>query len=805
MGFFAEVRRQYGTQATDVLNEIKDRNSKLSNLRNRRIFLLRCRTRQVIPKHIVNNVKCVWSLFGNNKKFYNKINGITSRLKKSILNIEIAITEDEIKGLEDLIQDSVKSAKQFLPHDLVNNYLASLYKGNHAKKFNQVKLRQKKKLDALVSDQIGHNMIGNVDNIKNISNTQIPEHIEKFLSLGPRFAVEPSVKEMDTKRLMADLEYGIRCLDVPEHEKDEKRNKIVNVVTNFKNHNDVKKSNPLINVQYNDTKEFLKENDNLVILNSDKGNVTVILDKDNYNEKINDLLNDESTYKKLENDPTENIQRKTNAMIRKLYENGHIDKNQRSKLTRYNSVPPKIYGNPKVHKQGVPLRPVVSCINSPVYNLSKFIDKILNKVTKPLKYNVKNSFQVAKLLKGMVLPENHKLVSFDAKSLFTNVKKDAVLNSISTHWAEISNHTSLSLDEFKEIVSFIFDNSYFSYQNVIYQQISGSAMGSPSSCVFANLVMFDILKEFEEQIGIDIHFLYLYVDDVIACVPSNMVDKCLNTLNSISVDVQFTCENEIDSKIPFLDLLLIRENDTLLIDYYRKPTSSNRILNFRSHHPMKQKISIVKQNLHKIRNLCSKQFIERNIANLKELLRQNNFPKGLINRLIYCQPKEKLNENKDEVKKFIKVPYHNRITKKLNNVFKNNNVHLASYNPKTSAKFFGKVKDKVPVNNQSSVVYKLDCSCNKSYIGQTKQYLKSRIDQHKRDIRNGNSNTGLSEHVFETGHSIDWKNVKIIDREDNDHKRRFLEMAHIINDRNLLNKQTDYDDFKNVYNHVLKK
>lgn len=316
--------------------------------------------------------------------------------------------------------------------------------------------------------------------------------------------------------------------------------------------------------------------------------------------------------------------------------------------------------------------------------------------------------------------------------------------------------------------------------------------------------MFDILKEFEARIGKELHFLYLYVDDIIACIPSDTVDLYLNTLNSISVDIQFTCENEVDKRIPFLDLLLIRENNELLIDYYRKPTASNRVLNFKSYHPMKQKISIIKQMVHKIRNLCSDQFINGNINKLKELLSQNNYPKSFVNRLIYNQSK-KLPESNTENKKFIKVPYHHKVSKKLKHAFKKDNVSVAYYNPKTTSRFFGKVEDKVPLNNQSGVVYKIDCSCKRSYIGQTKQYLKTRIYQHKRDIRSGNSNTGLSEHAVETGHAINWESVRVIDREDHDGKRRFLEMAHIISDKGLLNKQTDYDDFKNVYNHVLKK
>ena len=35
-------------------------------------------------------------------------------------------------------------------------------------------------------------------------------------------------------------------------------------------------------------------------------------------------------------------------------------------------VMPRFYGLPKIHKANLPLRPIVSFVNSPTYNLSKF-------------------------------------------------------------------------------------------------------------------------------------------------------------------------------------------------------------------------------------------------------------------------------------------------------------------------------------------------------------------------------------------------------------------------------------------------
>ena len=56
-----------------------------------------------------------------------------------------------------------------------------------------------------------------------------------------------------------------------------------------------------------------------MITKADKGNYTVIIDKDKYEEKIFKLLNDKDTYVLIKNDLTKSIERKLNKFIFDLY------------------------------------------------------------------------------------------------------------------------------------------------------------------------------------------------------------------------------------------------------------------------------------------------------------------------------------------------------------------------------------------------------------------------------------------------------------------------------------------------------
>jgi hypothetical protein len=61
-------------------------------------------------------------------------------------------------------------------------------------------------------------------------------------------------------------------------------------------------------------------------------------------------------------------------------------------LTNNNTSPSVMKALPKVHKQNIPIRPVINCINSPNYKVSTIITTILKEKT-----NLKNRFPVKKL------------------------------------------------------------------------------------------------------------------------------------------------------------------------------------------------------------------------------------------------------------------------------------------------------------------------------------------------------------------------------------------------------------------------
>ena len=89
-----------------------------------------------------------------------------------------------------------------------------------------------------------------------------------------------------------------------------------------------------------------------------------------------------------------------------------------------------------------------------------------------------------------------------------------------------------------------------------------------------------------------------------------------------------------------------------------------------------------------------------------------------------------------------------------------------------------KVKPEYDKVCNKNVVYKIPCSCGRSYIGQTSRPIKVRIKEHMKNIEKREvTRSNLCCHVLENNHNVNWGSVKILHRETNWKKRCLLESA----------------------------
>ena len=110
--------------------------------------------------------------------------------------------------------------------------------------------------------------------------------------------------------------------------------------------------------------------------------------------KMLDMLSDSEVYRPIpsKSNSISTIQKEVNQILNQFAKDQKITVPVYYHLKCDKGVTPKIYSLPIIHKESVPLRPIVSLIGSPLYNLSKFLVDILSPIIN-LEFCVKNSSQ----------------------------------------------------------------------------------------------------------------------------------------------------------------------------------------------------------------------------------------------------------------------------------------------------------------------------------------------------------------------------------------------------------------------------
>ena len=234
-----------------------------------------------------------------------------------------------------------------------------------------------------------------------------------------------------------------------------------------------------------------------VILTADKGTCLVVMDREEYIKKAEDLLK-EDTYKIITDDPTNKQKNKLIQLLKKVKAEGGINGESYRKMYPTGAGIPKFYGLLKVHKAGVPLRPIVSSRGSVSHNTSKELARILKPLAGRSTFSVQNTMDFVEQVKNIKLQPHECIVSYDVKALFTSVPIKPAINIIKQLLEddkELQQRTTMTVQNIICLLEFCLNNTSFIFQGRYLEQTEGAAMGSPLSPIIANIYM----EAFEKQ------------------------------------------------------------------------------------------------------------------------------------------------------------------------------------------------------------------------------------------------------------------------------------------------------------------
>lgn len=811
-GFFTTIGDLYGDHTVQLLKHFSRLNIELAKQKNRRIFLLRCRHSELTPtflnfktEHL--NFKC--------KYLGGEFERSLQRFKSHTINLTISDTCKNIRNVERKLTVLKNNIQNSISHNLFAYFMDS--QGfKYERIFNDIKHKNIRKVNNLVQKTFHNSTSDNSRDgnnfVDNISNTQLPNYVTEILSLGPKFSL-PLQNDVNIPihNIIASVEDAIR--EQPLEVANDIRTKVTTTITNHKNKmkstgNKINKNKRQLLINCKKTKIFLKNNPQLIVAQSDKSNKTIVMDATTYNDKCFQLLNDQNTYTEIKTDPTNVTQNKNNNLIKEWKNKQYITQNEAKQLTIHNAHPPKFYALLKTHKPNLPIRPIVSNNQAPLYHLSKFLADSIKNIVGQNDYYIKNSFDFKKYIDQVHIPDNYILISLDVTSLYTNIPINLVEHIVHEQWQNLKNFTTLPEQEFQKALKFTLTTNFFQFKDKFYKQLDGVAMGSPISSVIAQLVMEHVEKQIIAKLDTDILFYKRYVDDCLLAIPRDSEQQVLDTFNSFHHKLQFTLEVEKNRQINFLDLTLIRENNHIHTKWYTKSVSSGRYLNYNSEHHKIHKKNVITAIIDRSIKLTTAKYRQETINKAKNLLSINGYPPHLINSItkrrvhaFYNSLNRGVLSQSSEPLKYSSIPYVNGLSEKLEHIFQHHNISITHKSHNHVKQFFTKLKSKTPKMKQTHIVYKIPCEdCNKVYIGQSLQYLQERIKAHKYAK---NASTALTKHKVETDHTFNYQNTSILAIEHNTFKRNIKEMIHINLDGNALNSKSEINNLSKIYQSIL--
>lgn len=337
------------------------------------------------------------------------------------------------------------------------------------------------------------------------------------------------------------------------------------------------------------TLNTLKHNFDFIIMPTDKNLGPAIMNRDDYIEQCltEHLLTPH--YKQLcKTTAMEKLNSIKTFLINTLHTHKHqLTPTEVTYFSRSLKLPHRIpifYGMPKVHKTPMALRPVVSCIKSFLSIFSNWLDFKMKELLFLFPSYIKDSKNLLQELKELKIPPNSKLFTADATAMYSNIDTNTGIQAFKELF---DTYESLIPHDFPKelfliVLKIVMDNNIFKFGDTFWQQIQGTAMGTPAAPLYSIITYgvhenTTILNTFKPNLI----YYKRFIDDIFGIWTENN-----NTINSTNIpdtswntfkqqinkfgSLKWNIESLTESTT-FLDLSINITGNKLITTTYQKP------------------------------------------------------------------------------------------------------------------------------------------------------------------------------------------------------------------------------------------
>ncbi|HVX01493.1 MAG TPA: hypothetical protein VHA52_13810 [Candidatus Babeliaceae bacterium] len=400
------------------------------------------------------------------------------------------------------------------------------------------------------------------------------------------------------------------------------------------NHNHLLSTHPRRN--YSNTElnfiRSLMSDRSITIKPADKNLGLVLVDTNWYNNELKRMLSDKITYQAFKQ--YEFKRGKSVDQLKALLKDLHLQVQQLAKqytteldelhpsaktyleqgMTEHTAQVPSIYLLIKVHKpNGLCGRPIVPSHSWSTSAASKIVDQALQEIVKAanITHLVKDTKSlVNELEKTPIFNKAGVFITADIASLYTNIDTALGLKLVQEFLIEQKIPTT-KIQFIISLLTFVMKNSYLRFQDHVYHQIDGTAMGTACAPIYANIIVYMLERTLLKLMQSFIYVYKRYLDDVFIYADPSSVEAIMIQFNQLHPKLRFDFQVSTN-ECSFLDLCIFKgirfsdeQDNRFDLRVHQKSMNLYLYIPYHSFHPIHAKISFITTELQRYIRNCS--------------------------------------------------------------------------------------------------------------------------------------------------------------------------------------------------------
>jgi hypothetical protein len=301
--------------------------------------------------------------------------------------------------------------------------------------------------------------------------------------------------------------------------------------------------------------------------------------------------------------------------------------------------PMRFYITAKVHKKPIKGRPIVPSMTWMTFHLSQWIANQLNPLLPNTEWVLKDSYDLLASLKQInqsLLPDTIRVATADVEALYPSMDINTGLQLVKQFIEQLEWENLQKRDFLIKAMEFVLTKGYISFQDEIYQQTNGAAMGSPMIPPYANIFMYQLEKNTVHKY-MDLGTILLYkrfIDDVFILTKDSDITELQSELNSLNPSIKLTWTPPA-KHCNFLDLVVLVKDAKIHTKVYQKQLNTYAYLPFHSYHTMSQKRGFIKGEAIRYARICTSEADFKLMVKLFTLrLQRRGYPLSFIKRAL---------------------------------------------------------------------------------------------------------------------------------------------------------------------------